>query len=46
MVIPYIGAISAFLSIFNALPVPVKSFILTALFILGGVALLERVVDL
>lgn len=46
MVIPTVGAINAFLAIYAALPLSIKSFIATSLFILGGVKLLQKVIEL
>lgn len=43
---PVLGAINAFLAIYNALPGPIQSFILVSLFCVGGVSLFEKVLNL
>lgn len=46
MVIPFKGAIDAFLSIFNLLPYPIQAFIVMSLLIIIGACILKMVSNL
>lgn len=46
MVISYYGALNAFLAIYDLIPWPIKSFIIAAWLINGGISVINRVSDL
>lgn len=46
MVIPYFGALNAFLEIYNNIPFEFRAFIVTSLLVSGGATLVIKVVNL
>lgn len=46
MVIPYAGALNAFLTIYQNLPLPIRSFVVTSIVLSLGVGFLRIIRDL